>query len=99
MEWSEEMVDLRQELSDQQIKQLNQIVYPTATFLSKNYRYVSGVTYDCVNAVWNRIVSVPFMYPNGEIRYVKYIIIFWNAQSLLVFKIDFTEALQLYQYR
>ncbi len=67
-EWSEEMSDLRNELNDPQVKGLNAAIVPTGIYLNKNYRYVSGVTFDCVNAVWNRIVSVPFTYPNGEIR-------------------------------
>lgn len=43
------------------------VFYPTAIDLN-NTRYISDITYDCLKAVWNRIVSVPFVYPNGEIR-------------------------------
>ena len=45
----------------------NQFFYPISSEFNKN-RYVSAVTYDCFKTVWNRIVSVPFIYPNGEIR-------------------------------
>ncbi len=70
LDWTDEIADLQDLLKERQIKELNSYLYPNANFLNKNYRYVSGITYDCVNAVWNRIVSVPFMYPNGEIRQV-----------------------------
>lgn len=46
-----------------------EILSPSALYLNKNFRFVSGVTYDCSNTVWNRVVSVPFMFPNGDIRY------------------------------
>jgi hypothetical protein len=43
------------------------IFYPISSEFYAN-RYVSDVTYDCLKSVWNRIVSVPFFYPSGEIR-------------------------------
>ena len=64
VEWEDEYTDLKPDVNMKSIRLLN----PSAQFLNKNFRYVSGVTYDCSNAIWNRVVSVPYMFPNGEIR-------------------------------
>jgi hypothetical protein len=66
--WMDKMDDFKEGFDLFQIKQIQQLIYPTALDLNAS-RYVSNITYDCLKAIWNRIVSVPFLYPNGEIRY------------------------------
>ena len=32
-------------------------------------KYLSGISFDCLNSAWKQVVSVPFLNQNGEIRY------------------------------
>ena len=31
-------------------------------------KYLSGISFDCLNSVWKQVVSVPFLNQNGDIR-------------------------------
>ncbi len=66
LDMTDEYYDLKPEIKEKKIE----ILTPSAQYLNKNFRYVSGVTYDCSNAVWNRVVSVPFIFTNGTIRFL-----------------------------
>lgn len=59
--------DLKNGLDVNQIKILNQMLYATTEDFN-SIRYVTHITYDCSHGIWNRIVSVPFLNPNGDIR-------------------------------
>ncbi len=50
-----------------QIKQLNQLSYPSAIELN-SISYMSSVAYDFSKGIWNRIVSVPFVDSNSDIK-------------------------------
>jgi hypothetical protein len=63
--WKLKMEDLMKTVSDQ--NQLKSYIYPSAQDLD-SIRFISDITYDCLKGIWNRIVSVPFVYPNGDIR-------------------------------
>ena len=67
VKWKEKFDLPTNEFDGNQVKQINQMTYPTAEVLNSQ-RYVSHITYDCLRAIWNRIVSVPFYYPSGEMR-------------------------------
>lgn len=68
MRWNYKMEDLKKGLETSQINMLNQLVYPTTLDLNAQ-RFVTNITYDCLNGIWNRVVSVPFIQPSGEIRF------------------------------
>ena len=67
--WIYKYDDLKKGLDTSHINQLNQLVYPTMLDLNAQ-RFVTNITYDCLNGIWNRVVSVPFIHPNGDIRYI-----------------------------
>ena len=66
--WAVELGDLNG-LDADKIKTLNQQLFATTADLNA-IRYVSDIQYDCSKGIWNRIVSVPFLYSNGDIRYI-----------------------------
>lgn len=62
-------IEFKAKQQDYKLKLQNQIdiMHPTASDLN-SIKFVSDISYDCLNAVWKRVVSVPFLYPNNEIR-------------------------------
>lgn len=67
--WIYKIDDLKKSLDQGQSAQLGQMNYPTTLDLHAQ-RFVTNITYDCLNGIWNRVVSVPFIQPGGEIRFV-----------------------------
>lgn len=65
--WIYKSDDLKKGLETSQWTQFNQFVYPTMNDLNAQ-RFVTNITYDCLHGIWNRVVSVPFIHPGGEIR-------------------------------
>ena len=65
--WVYQLEDLKSGLDSNQVKMINQQLYSTTSDLNL-IRYVSDIQYDCSKGVWNKIVSVPFLHPNGDIR-------------------------------
>jgi hypothetical protein len=64
-----------------QMRQFNQLAYPTAVELDST-RYMSSVGYDFSRGIWNRIVSVPFLASNVDIRGVVAITVSLNKLDL-----------------
>ena len=79
--WVYQMDDLKNGLDSNQIRMLGQQLYSTTSDLN-SIRYVSDIQYDCSKGIWNKIVSVPFLHPNGDIRGVVSISISLNKFDL-----------------
>ena len=51
----------------QPLKSNNDSEYISSTQFD-SIKYVSGITFDCETSMWKKVVSVPFVYPDGTIR-------------------------------
>lgn len=65
--WIYKVDDLKKTFDTSQLTNFNQLTYPGTLELNAQ-RFVTNITYDCLNGIWNRVVSVPFIFPSGEIR-------------------------------
>lgn len=90
--WIYKYDDLKKGLDTSHINQLNQLVYPTMLDLNAQ-RFVTNITYDCLNGIWNRVVSVPFIHPNGDIRYILFFsmaFLIKNVDNILFFSLSYS---------
>ena len=65
--WNYKLDDLKSGLDAEKTKLINQQIFSTTADLN-SIRYESDIQYDCSKGIWNKIVSVPFLNTNGDIR-------------------------------
>lgn len=79
--WEYKIDDLKAGLDSDKIRMINQQLLANTADLN-TIRYESDIQYDCSKGIWNKIVSVPFLNPNGDIRGVVSISISLNKFDL-----------------
>jgi hypothetical protein len=85
--WSYKIEDLKSGLDSEKVKMINQHNFATTADLNA-IRYESDIQYDCSKGIWNKIVSVPFLNPNGDIRFsLSYFIFEYHYKNFTYIKI------------
>lgn len=74
--------DLKKSFDPTQVKLFNSMAYPPTTLDLNSQRFATNITYDCLIGIWNKVISVPFIYPGGDIRGVVSISISLNNFDL-----------------